>query len=389
MAKRPRKAAGTGAAPEPAPEVIATPGAGPFASLIGQEGAVGVLQSALASSRIHHAWIFHGQRGVGKFTCAMAFAAALLDPDARAGKSGVVEFNPRGEVGRLLGTGAHPDLHVITKELARFSDDRSVRESKLITIPKDVVEKHLLSPAALAPTLRTASRAAKVFIVDEADLLDRSPYNAPVQNALLKTLEEPPAGTVIILVTESEDRLLATVRSRCQRVAFRPLDDRAMERWIESAAIEIPNAQRAWLLEYASGSPGRLREAVEHGLYAWHERLGPMLEAVARGRFVVELGAALAECADSWATGWVERHKNASKDAANKDGAARVLHMVAEHFRRRLPRATGEERSAVLGAIEDTARCDRDIDASVNLVLAMGNLGAQLSDRFAVSAPAR
>ncbi len=380
MAKRPRKPEQE-LKPEPAPESAArSPGVRPFASILGQEPALHVLRSALASDRIHHAWIFHGPRGVGKFAAALAFAGALLDPAAVPGKGGIAEFDPASPVGRLLAAGGHPDLHIITKELARFSDERSVRDSKLITIPKDVVEKHLLGPATLAPTMRSGSRAAKVFIVDEAELLDRSPFNAPVQNSILKLLEEPPAGTVIVLVTDGEDRLLTTVRSRCQRVAFRPLGAEAMSRWIESSGLEIPREQRAWLLEYAAGSPGALKEAVEHGLYAWHETLSPMLRAVEDGRFVLELGPALAACAESWAEGWVERHKNASKDAANRDGAAKVLHLAAEHFRRALPGA--RDPGAVVGAIEAVARCERDVDSSVQIPLAMGNLAAQLSELF-------
>lgn len=357
----------------------------PLGRVIGQPAALAVLRNALDSQRVHHAWIFHGPRGVGKFTTALAFAGALLDPSARPGKAGPggggADFEPSTEVGRLIASGAHPDLHVVTKELARFSDDRSVRDSKLITIPKDVVEKHLLIPAALAPTMRTGSRASKVFIVDEADLLDRSPFNAPVQNSILKMLEEPPEGTVIILVTESEDRLLPTIRSRAQRVGFGRLDARAMDRWIEASGLEIPAAHRAWLVSHAAGSPGEFREAVEHRLYEWSEALTPLLRAVESRRFTVELGPAMASCAESWAESWVELHASASKDAANREGASRVLRMVGEHFRAGLARA-GEVRP-YLAAIEATARCERHVDSSVQIPLAMGNLAAQLSEAFA------
>ncbi len=385
MAKRPRKA------PEPELKPDARPADGPpaacavpFSTVIGQDAAVQVLQNALASQRVHHAWIFRGPRGVGKFTTALAFAGALLDPDARADKSGRVELNPAGQVGRLLAAGAHPDLHVVTKELARFSEERTVRESKLITIPKDVVEKHLLIPATLAPTMRTGSRASKVFIVDEAELLDRSPFNAPVQNSILKMLEEPPEGTVIVLVTDGEDRLLTTIRSRCQRVTFRALDALSLERWLAGSGLEFPTAQRTWLLGYADGSPGVLKEAVEHGLFAWHETLTPMLRAIEDGRFVLELGGALATCADSWAESWVDSHKNASKDAANRDGAAKVLHLVGEHFRREL--ASSRDPTPYLAAVDAVAQCERHVDASVQIPLAMGNLAAQLSEIFAVGA---
>src|SRR5690606_4650358 len=118
----------------------------------------------------------------------------------------------------------HPDLHVVTKELARYSEDRSTRERKLTQIPVDVLRTELIEPVYRAAQMGHG----KVFIVDEAELL-----NDAGQNAMLKTLEEPPAGTTIILVTSIQDRLLPTIRSRCQRVAFVPLPDSVVSRWLQ------------------------------------------------------------------------------------------------------------------------------------------------------------
>ena len=76
--------------------------------------------------------------------------------------------------------------------------------------------------------------------------------------ATLKLLEEPPAGTVIILVTTREDRLLPTIRSRCQRVAFAPLDDQAMQSWLASADLAVDPESRRWIERFAEGSPDDL-----------------------------------------------------------------------------------------------------------------------------------
>ncbi|MEM9373943.1 MAG: hypothetical protein AAGA55_09895, partial [Planctomycetota bacterium] len=187
-------------------------------AVLGQDRAVSQLAAAMASGRLHHAWIFHGPEGVGKFTTALAWAAMLLDPTTAPGLTGAFACEPDSPTQRLLASGTHPDLHVVRKELARFSSDARVRDAKLATIPKAVVEDHLIAPASVAPVMRTGSMMGKAFIVDEAELLDRSPANAPTQNAILKTLEEPAPGTLIVLVTSSEDRLLPTIRSRCQRV---------------------------------------------------------------------------------------------------------------------------------------------------------------------------
>ncbi|MGP1346029.1 MAG: hypothetical protein ACTS3F_05080 [Phycisphaerales bacterium] len=215
-------------------------GAARLTDILGQDRAIATLNSAVASGRVHHAWIFSGPKGVGKFTAATAFAAALLDPDTRIEDGRVVEALPgdRGSEARsLLDRGAHPDLHIIRKELARFSDDSSVRSRVLSTIPKPVVDRFLLQPIARAPVRRDGGLISKAFIIDEAELLDRSTRHAPNQASLLKTLEEPPAGSVIILVTSNEGRLIPTVRSRCQRVAFGLLSDEDMRGWMERMGV--------------------------------------------------------------------------------------------------------------------------------------------------------
>ncbi|MEL7484826.1 MAG: AAA family ATPase, partial [Planctomycetota bacterium] len=257
-------------APDPAIEPT-HPAPKPLASVLGHDRPIHQLTAAIESERLHHAWVFHGPKGVGKLTTALAFAALVLDPTTERDLSGNLAPDPAGRVQSLLQAGTHPDLHVITKELARYSTERSVRESKLTTIPKDVVETHLLRPAALAPQLNSGALATKVFIVDEAELLDRSPTNAPVQNALLKTLEEPAPGTLIILVTSDEQRLLPTIRSRCQRVRFAPLPGDAMQHWTKSQ--DLTPDQADWALRFGQGSPGLVLEAIATGQDRWRARI--------------------------------------------------------------------------------------------------------------------
>src|SRR5690606_34736066 len=138
-------------------------------------------------------------------------------------------------------------------------------------------------PITRAASVRSeGSLASKVFIVDEAELL-RS--NLAVQNAILKTLEEPPPGSVIILITSAEEALLPTIRSRCQRVVFRALEDADMEGWFRHSGIDAKGAERDWLLWYAAGAPGRALEAAQTGLYAWMEAMGKPLKETESGRY--------------------------------------------------------------------------------------------------------
>jgi len=362
---------------------VRTPAPVALGSIIGQDRAVGVVHRAVASGRLHHAWIFHGPAGVGKFTAALAFAAVILDPTSTPNLSGEIEPDPDSETQRLLRAGTHPDLHVIVKELARFADEKSVRDSKLTTIPKDVIDQHLIRPAKLAPRMRTDARAKKVFIVDEAELMDRSPTNAPVQNAILKTLEEPPEGTVIVLVTSSEDRLLPTIRSRCQRVAFTPLAGAEMERWLESAGLEFARDEREWLLAYAGGSPGRLERAHRDGQYAWHRAVEPMLARADAGEQPFDLGSTMSKLVDDWAKGWVDEGakvgENRSKESANRDGARQMLALVAQHYRGQLSDG-GRARRAV-AAIELLGRAERLIGSNVQVASVMDDLAAGLGGR--------
>lgn len=350
-------------------------GAVTLGGVIGQARALEVLRSSIASGRVHHAWIFAGPKGVGKFTAAMAFASALLDPTTGPNLMGEYEPDPESETQRLIARDAHPDLHVITKELALYSDEASVRNSKQTNIAVDVVRTRLLEVAHLSPARRTGSLLGKAFLVDEAELLKRES-----QNALLKTLEEPPLGTIIILVTSAEDALLPTIRSRCQRVAFTALDDSNMRRWIDRGGFALEASEAHWLIGACDGSPGRLLDAVECGLHGWATRLEPMLARADRGEFDPDLGPAIKDLVEGWASGFVKANANASKKVANDVAAAKALGLIASRARRRLRHAveTGEDTSRAIRAIESVERTRQRIGANVQIALAFEGLAAEL-----------
>jgi DNA polymerase-3 subunit delta' len=174
--------------------------------LPGQPRAQALLAAALAEPA--HAYLLHGPPGTGKGEAARLFAAALLGCDARR-----------------IAPGSHPDLVMIEPE----------GEALLV----DQVHE-------LAATLRYRPQEAvrRVAIVDEADRLNRD-----AANAFLKTLEEPAGDVVMLLVADDPARVLPTVRSRCQAVAFPPLPTAAIgERLVEAgvdAAVATRIARRA------------------------------------------------------------------------------------------------------------------------------------------------
>ncbi len=363
--------------------------------ILGQPRALATLQNQLATRRVHHAQLFHGPSGVGKFTLALDFAKILLcqDPvldgqgipqacgacvscrlfaaprsitaEARkpAGKTRATQeddfdgedadgLDPAddGDPGAHPLSFSHPDLHIVVKELAAFSDDANVRKRKLTQIPVEIVREHLLEPAHRSP----AMDHGKVLIVDEAELL-----NAAGQNALLKTLEEPPPETTIILVTSREDKLLPTLRSRCQRVAFGALTDAQVENVLLERHLTLDVKKAKWLAIFAQGSPGRALLGLDYGLDEWGRSIIPHLNALTAGRAQPELGTAIAARIEAFAGTWVERHKNASKEAANRLGSDLMLSMLAQWAARRLQEAaaihTAPENGMGLAAQE--ARC--------------------------------
>jgi DNA polymerase-3 subunit delta' len=348
----------------------------PLDEVLGQPRAIGRLDSAISSGRLHHAWVFHGPEGVGKFTTALAFAAAVLDPSSKPDLAGRVRPDPESQVQGLLRAGSHPDLHVVRKELASVSRSDQVRASKQTRLAKDVVEEFLIEPAAKTRVLPGESLAGKVFIVDEAHLL-----GIEAQNTLLKTMEEPPEGTVIVLVTPSEDRLLPTVRSRCQLVSFGTLDDSSMAAWARRAELDLSGVDAEWAFAFAGGSPGVLRAIAETGLGGWHAELQPSLDRLQAGGGVMELAGLLTKLVDEAAAAAVAGEARASKDVANRVAARRMFKLLGESFRGMMRRAAAvgrnddaERAAACIGFVEIA---ERQMDSNVAMALVFENLAAQ------------
>lgn len=354
--------------------------------VLGQDRAFSLLQACLQSGRLHHAYIFYGPQGVGKSIVARWYAKTLLCLDAQPDFSGQISACGACASCKLLDAmdapvsdddadarpTAHPDLHLVNKELARFSDDAAVRQRKLLNIPVDVIETHLLEPAYLAPTLGKR----KVFIVDEAELID------PVgQNKLLKTLEEPTPGTFIILVSSSQDRLLATIRSRCQQVPFAALSAEVIDQWAKQHASEWSADERAWLARFSGGSLGRAAMAVEYDLRPWGKTVIGAIEQISRTNYPARLGKDIHAFIEDLAARWVDNHDNASKDAANKMASAMMWSMITQHARAKLAAAAatlapGDFVSADAAllpwtrAIDAVSTVESETAANVNLSLA-------------------
>ncbi len=206
--------------------------------IIGHDEIIRALKGALVSGRVSHAYLFAGPRGVGKLTTAVAFARALVCSLA-AGGDACGECDSCGRVKR----GVHPDVRVIGPEGA------TVKISQVRQLSAGI----RFGPAAGRWTVR---------IVDEADKM-----TAEAANSLLKTLEEPLPGVVIILVTARPQAVLQTVSSRCQHMYFQPL----LKHRLVEALIRLTGAPEDEVLPAASlagGSLGRALDLFSGGLAA-------------------------------------------------------------------------------------------------------------------------
>jgi DNA polymerase III delta' subunit len=178
------------------------------------------LERALESGRVAHAYAFIGPAGTGRTTAALAFATALLC--AKGGCGACRDC-------RLAAARQHPDLHVIVPT----PPEKNPKGTPLIRID-DVHE--LGRQAGLKP----AMSARKVFIIDDAETM-----TADSPQAFLKTLEEPPAHSVIILVLPTSRALPATVLSRCQPVRFQPEADTAAAEAVTAALALVTEVRES------------------------------------------------------------------------------------------------------------------------------------------------
>lgn len=373
----------------------------------GQSAAIDLLLTQLAAARPHHAYIFHGPTGVGKFTTAIALARILLCHHPEHDLAGRPAACGQCESCRLLSglepgdaeeeqasiESAHPDLHIVAKELAASSSVATVRSRKQTNIPIDLLRELVVGGVTSDGRFHDASaykspnlRHGKVFIIDEAELLD-----APGQNVLLKTLEEPPAGTTLILITASEDRLLPTIRSRCQRVAFVPLDDQIVRQWIDQHTDDLDDRAKSWLVDFASGSLGRAALAVEYDLVGWAKAVLPMIDHIAEGQAQPALGQVLADGLKQFAEDWVGRRPKGSKEAANKLAAQLMWSLIAGQARRRVHQLAshcppGESQvnearlSPWLSMIDAIGQAQRLLGSNVNLTLVCDQLAMSLHE---------
>ncbi|NJC33498.1 DNA polymerase-3 subunit delta' [Sphingomonas jejuensis] len=203
--------------------------------IVGHDAQAEIFLDAMASGRMHHAWLLAGPAGIGKGLFARAAAARLL-----AGGTGPFQLPQDHPTARLVQARSHPDYQLL--ERARDEDGEQTGRN----IPVDAVRR--LQPLLTGTPSLSARRA---IVIDAVDELERGGANA-----LLKSLEEPPPGLVFLLVSHAPGRLLPTIRSRVRTLSFRPLGDADMRAALAQALPDEPAGSVDDLVAAGDGAPG-------------------------------------------------------------------------------------------------------------------------------------
>ena len=213
--------------------------------IIGNAAAQSAFAAAMQSGALHHAWLFTGPQGVGKASFARLAAMRML-ADARDRSAEPRGFAvPAGDPTRaLIEAGSHPDFRLLTR-LPKDPDKPNQDLARSITI----AQVRTLQPL-FATTPSMSPR--RVVMIDAIDDLERGG-----SNALLKNLEEPPAGTIFLLVSHAPGRLLPTIRSRCRVLRFEALTPDEVAVTLRLAQPDLDHDEISALVRASEGAPGR------------------------------------------------------------------------------------------------------------------------------------
>lgn len=199
-----------------------------FHDIVGHEQIKEHFQMAIENQKVSHAYILTGEAGMGRKSLAHAFALALLC------EKGTAEPCMECHACKQVLSGNHPDLIHVTHEKPNSIGVDDIREQINDTI-----------------MVRPYSSYYKIYIVDEAEKMTQQ-----AQNALLKTIEEPPAYAVIILLTTNQEAFLPTILSRCVQLKLKPLRDFVVKNYL-TEALHVPEADADIFAAFARGNLGK------------------------------------------------------------------------------------------------------------------------------------
>jgi len=201
---------------------------GSFKDVVGHKDIIRYIQNAVTEDKVSHAYILNGERGAGKKLLAALFAETLLCEKKGPEPCGKCHSCIQAE------SGNHPDIIRVTHE-------------KPNTISVDDIRRQVNEDIQIKPY----QGPYKIYIIAEADLM-----TVQAQNALLKTIEEPPAYAVIFLLTENAEALLPTITSRCVMLKLRNIKDTLIRKYLMET-MHVPDYKADMCTAFAQGNMGR------------------------------------------------------------------------------------------------------------------------------------
>ena len=201
---------------------------GTFKDVVGHKDIINYIRNAVREDKVSHAYILNGERGAGKKMLANLFAATLL-----CEKGGPDPCNECHSC-RQAESGNHPDIIKVTHEKPNSISVDDIREQVNNTI-----------------MIKPYQGPYKVYIIPQADMM-----TPQAQNALLKTIEEPPEYAVIMLLTENADTLLPTINSRCVMLKLRNIKDTLIKKYLMET-MQVPDYKADMCTAFAQGNMGR------------------------------------------------------------------------------------------------------------------------------------
>lgn len=230
--------------------------------MIGHDQAESAVLEAWRGGRLHHAWLLAGPQGMGKAAFASRVARFLVTHDRAEGGTGMTLDDPGDPAAaRLVDAGNHPEIILLARQAKEKGGKDKGDLARNITIDQ---VRQMIRRLHLSLSLG----AWRVVVIDAVDDLE-----SDGANALLKTLEEPPARTVFLLVSHSPGRLLPTIRSRCRIVRFQPVGHDVMTSWLHDLRPMLDLTEVRAIVAASGGVPGKALALIDSDVATMEKKL--------------------------------------------------------------------------------------------------------------------
>lgn len=274
--------------------------------LIGHDEEVRLFLSAYNSGALHHGWLITGDEGIGKATLAYKIARFLLA--AETGKTyETLEVPVDGSVFVQVAQKSHPDFKVLERDFTETDKKKLIKAINQGEEVDDEMKQGLKRSAVIKVEdvrgvveflgKKSFNDNWRVVIVDSADDL-----NVSSANALLKILEEPPLKSILLLVSHNPGKLLPTIRSRCAKLALKPLQETEVASLLRRYKPSLKEAEVQGLAKIAAGSIGRALKYAENDALEMYENIKKICYGGAKcdGGLLLELAGDVAGDEDCW-----------------------------------------------------------------------------------------